>query len=111
MKLKIRLVRKSTDDDGTGEEFVVWHISRHRQLSNIHVSQKVQGFAINNCIAQDRSRMLYQKPRPSSIPDFLQQLHLSLVLGIEDVGQVAATTVLTVVHGGHEDTGTALESC
>ena len=27
---------------------------------------------------------------------------------VEDVGQVAATAVLTVVHGGHEDTSTAL---
>jgi hypothetical protein len=27
---------------------------------------------------------------------------------IEDVGQVAATAVLAVVHGGHENTGTAL---
>jgi hypothetical protein len=27
---------------------------------------------------------------------------------VKDVGQVAATTVLAVVHGGHEDTGTAL---
>jgi hypothetical protein len=27
---------------------------------------------------------------------------------VEDVGQVAATTVLAVVHGGHEDTSTAL---
>ena len=27
---------------------------------------------------------------------------------VEHVGQVAATTVLTVVHGGHEDTSTAL---
>jgi len=31
--------------------------------------------------------------------------HLVLV---EDVGQVAAATVLTILHGGHEDTGTAL---
>jgi len=31
--------------------------------------------------------------------------HLRLV---EDVGQVAATTVLAILHGGHEDTGTAL---
>jgi hypothetical protein len=28
---------------------------------------------------------------------------------VEDVGQVAATAVLAVVHGSHEDTGTALE--
>ena len=28
---------------------------------------------------------------------------------IEDVGQVAATAVLAVVHGSHEDTGTALQ--
>jgi hypothetical protein len=27
---------------------------------------------------------------------------------IEDVGQVAAAAVLAVVHGGHEDTSTAL---
>jgi hypothetical protein len=27
---------------------------------------------------------------------------------VEDVGQVAATAVLAVVHGSHEDTGTAL---
>ena len=25
---------------------------------------------------------------------------------LENVGEMAATTVLTVVHGGHEDTGT-----
>ena len=73
--------------------------------------KEVQGFAVNNCIAIRDSRVLYQKYRSTSIPDFLQQEHLSLVLGIEDVGQVAATTVLTVVHGGHEDTGTALECC
>jgi hypothetical protein len=30
------------------------------------------------------------------------------LLLVEDVGQVAATTVLTVRHGSHEDTGTAL---
>jgi hypothetical protein len=29
---------------------------------------------------------------------------------VEDVGQVAATAVLAVVHGSHEDTGTALRS-
>ena len=27
---------------------------------------------------------------------------------VEDVGEVAATAVLAVVHGSHEDTGTAL---
>jgi len=27
---------------------------------------------------------------------------------VKDVGQVAATAVLAVVHGGHEDAGTAL---
>ena len=27
---------------------------------------------------------------------------------VKDVGQVAATAVLAVVHGSHEDTGTAL---
>jgi hypothetical protein len=27
---------------------------------------------------------------------------------VEDVGEVAFTAVLTVVHGSHEDTGTAL---
>lgn len=27
---------------------------------------------------------------------------------VEHVGEVAATAVLAVVHGGHEDTGTAL---
>ena len=27
---------------------------------------------------------------------------------VEDVGKVAATAVLAVVHGSHEDTGTAL---
>ena len=31
------------------------------------------------------------------------------LLLVEDVGQVAAATVLTVRHGSHEDTGTALE--
>jgi hypothetical protein len=45
---------------------------------------------------------------PSSYP---QQVHLSLVLVVEDVGQVATAAVLAVVHGGHEDTGTALEAC
>ena len=28
---------------------------------------------------------------------------------VEDVGEVAATAVLAVVHGSHEDTGTALK--
>ena len=37
-------------------------------------------------------------------------MHLSLVLVVEGVGQVAATAVLAIVHGGHEDTGTALEN-
>lgn len=32
-------------------------------------------------------------------------MHLLLV---EDVGQVAATTVLAVLHGSHEDTSAAL---
>ena len=32
-----------------------------------------------------------------------QNEHLVL---LENVGQVAATTVLTILHGGHEDTGT-----
>lgn len=32
---------------------------------------------------------------------------LELLL-LEDVGEVAATAVLAVLHGGHEDTGTAL---
>jgi hypothetical protein len=35
-------------------------------------------------------------------------MHLSLVLAVHYVGQVAATAVLAIVHGGHEDTGTAL---
>ena len=30
------------------------------------------------------------------------------LLLLEDVGEVAATAVLAVLHGGHEDTGTAL---
>jgi len=30
---------------------------------------------------------------------------------VKDVGQVAATAVLAVVHGSHEDTGTALNDC
>jgi hypothetical protein len=34
-------------------------------------------------------------------------MHLLLV---EDVGEVAATTVLAVLHGSHEDTSAALES-
>jgi hypothetical protein len=38
-------------------------------------------------------------------------MHLSLVLVVEDVGQVATAAVLAVVHGGHEDTGTTLEIC
>lgn len=29
---------------------------------------------------------------------------------VEDVGKVAAAAVLAVVHGSHEDTGTALEN-
>jgi hypothetical protein len=28
---------------------------------------------------------------------------------VEDVGQVATSTVLAIVHSSHEDTGTALE--
>jgi hypothetical protein len=37
----------------------------------------------------------------------LDKVHL---LGlVEDVGEVALTAVLAVVHSGHEDTGTALE--
>ena len=31
------------------------------------------------------------------------------LLLVEDVGEVAATAVLAVVHGSHEDTGTALK--
>lgn len=29
---------------------------------------------------------------------------------VEDVGEVALSAVLTVVHGSHEDTGTALNT-
>jgi hypothetical protein len=35
--------------------------------------------------------------------------HLGLVVSIKDVGQVATTAVLTVVHGSHENTCAALE--
>ena len=38
----------------------------------------------------------------SSAPSFLPSRL------IEDVGQVALPTVLTIVHGGHEDSGTTL---
>jgi hypothetical protein len=41
---------------------------------------------------------------PSSINPNPVLIHLLLV---EDVGEVAATTVLAILHGSHEDTGTA----
>jgi hypothetical protein len=41
-----------------------------------------------------------------SCPCPLQAISLSALL--EDVGKVAAAAVLAVLHGGHEDTGTAL---
>ena len=33
---------------------------------------------------------------------------VNLILLIEDVGQMAPSTVLSILHGRHEDTGTAL---
>jgi hypothetical protein len=42
-------------------------------------------------------------------PDATRDMPLNLLSSlIEDVGQVATSTVLTVVHGSHEYTGTAL---
>jgi hypothetical protein len=35
---------------------------------------------------------------------------VTLLRVIEDVGEVAFTAVLTVVHGSHEDAGTALSA-
>jgi hypothetical protein len=50
---------------------------------------------------------LAEANHPFRNPDcsFVHHLFSGLV---EDVGQVAATTVLTIVHGSHENTGTAL---
>ena len=43
------------------------------------------------------------------IPGDLFRVVIRLFRVVEDVGKVAATAVLTVVHGSHEDTSTALE--
>lgn len=45
---------------------------------------------------------------PFSFPD-IPSLEVSIhLLLVEDVGQVAAAAVLSVLHGSHEDTSTAL---
>jgi hypothetical protein len=63
----------------------------------------------SNCIVQgllDTTELFH-----NTHPDATRYMPSSLLSGIiEDVGQVATSAILTVVHGGHEDTGTALLS-
>lgn len=69
-----------------------------------------KGSAANASFLMNRSYGIYVA---SQIPILNQSCPASaspLLRVVEDVGQVAATAVLSVVHGGHEDTSTALYS-
>lgn len=39
---------------------------------------------------------------------YVRRMMLALLWVVKDVGEVATAAVLAVVHGSHEDTGTAL---
>ena len=99
---------------------VLWQITKTHQYSRKSQSTRAKLVGIKFVVSVKHA--LFQKPdvlyatafqRPFLAPNPFRHQSQSCSLGmhlllVEDVGQVAATAVLAVLHGSHEDTSAAL---